>query len=107
MFRRALLPARTQVLLLRPERLEIGCDAAEAVFGCRIRAPRGELVVNVDFVELRPNVNGQESGRLCPPMGIISTTRSVVISQRQVDMKRFARPGQGDVEDAPLFFKTL
>jgi hypothetical protein len=64
-------------------------------------------VFNIYFVKLRPNLSGQESGRLCPPMGIISTTGPVVISQRQVDMKRFARTGQGHVEDASLFFETF
>ena len=50
---------------------------------------------------------GQESGRLCPPMGIISTTGPVVISQREVDMKRFTRTSQGHVEHASLFFETF
>jgi hypothetical protein len=40
-------------------------------------------------------------------MGIISTAGPVVISQRQVDVKRFAGTGQGHVEDASFFFKTF
>ena len=62
---------------------------------------------HVYLLTLRPNLNGQESGRLCPPMGIISTTGPVVISQRHVDMERVARTSQGHVEDAPLFFETF
>ena len=93
--------------MLRPERLEIGTDSAEAIFHAGVRDPRGELVSNIYFVKLRPNPSGQESGRLCPPVGIIPTTGPVVISQRQVDMKRFARTGQGYVKDASLFFETF
>ncbi len=40
-------------------------------------------------------------------MGIVSTTRPVVIPQRRVDMKRFTRPGQGHVEDPTLFLETF
>ena len=40
-------------------------------------------------------------------MGIISTTEPVVISQWEVDMKRFTRTGQRHVEDASLFFETF
>ena len=62
---------------------------------------------NIYFVKLRPNLSGQESGRLGPPMGIISATGPVVIAQRHVDVQRFARTGQGHVEDASLFFETF
>jgi hypothetical protein len=40
-------------------------------------------------------------------MGVISTTGSMVISQWIVDMERFARPSQGHVEDASLFFDAF
>ena len=93
--------------LLRPEGLEIGTDSAEAIFCSSIRAPRGKFVINIHFVEPRPNPRGQESGRLCPPMGVISTTGPVVVSQRPVDMKRCARTSQSHVEDTSLFFETF
>lgn len=62
---------------------------------------------NIDLVKPRPNLRRQESGRLCPSMGIISTTEPMVISQREVDMKRSTRTGQRHVEDASLFFETF
>src|ERR1700733_11333299 len=93
--------------LLRPERLEIGTDSAEAILYAGVRGPCGQLVFDRYFVTLRPYPRRQESGRLCPPVGIISTTRPVVISQRHVDMKRFTRTGQRHIEDASLFFETF
>jgi hypothetical protein len=64
-------------------------------------------VFHVYFVKVGPNLMGQEPGRLGPPMGIISTTRPVVVSQREVDMKCCTRTGQAHVEDASLLFETF
>jgi hypothetical protein len=59
------------------------------------------------FFKPGANLSGQESGRLRPPVGIISATGPVVVAQRHIDMKCCARTGQGHVEDAAFFFETF
>ena len=55
--------------LLRPEGLEIGTDSAEAIFCSSIRAPRGKFVINIHFVEPRPNPRRTRIGKAVPTHG--------------------------------------